>query len=101
LLLIIIATPSSWSLHAASVIVLLSSIYLYFAVLLFRSGWMWLWSFHIAVPFVLGVATGFQHYGIWQKAIICYFFVAAAIHEDVIKRWTVPDSAITTRQVGI
>lgn len=86
LLLIVVATPSGWPLHDASAIVLLTSIHIYFAVVLYRAGHPLLMMIHLSVPLVLGIATGFQSYGIWQKGMISYFIIAAVVHHDLLKR---------------
>ncbi len=86
LLLIVAATPCGWALHKASAIVLLASIYLYFSVELYRSGRPLLMLIHLSVPIVLAVVTRFQSYGLWQKALIVYFVVAATVHHDLVKR---------------
>jgi hypothetical protein len=86
LLLIVVATPSWWTLHEASAIVLLTSVYTYFSVVLFRSRRYFWMALHLSVPIVVAIATRFQSYGIWQKSIVCYFVVAAVIHHDVLKR---------------
>ena len=78
--------PSEWPLHEASAIVLLASIYTYFAVVLYRAGRPLLMMIHLSVPLVLAIVTRFQSYGMWQKWMICYFILAAVVHHDVLKR---------------
>ena len=41
---------------------------------------------HLCAPIVLAVVTGFESYGIWQKALISYFVVAGMIHHHVATR---------------
>jgi hypothetical protein len=41
---------------------------------------------HLCAPLVIAVVTGFESYGIWQKALISYFVVAATIHHHVAMR---------------
>jgi hypothetical protein len=84
LLAIVVATPSWWAIHEASACMLLASVYLYFALLLYRSARPFVW-FHLAMPVLLAVATGFASYGLWQKAFICYFVLAIAVHHHVLK----------------
>jgi hypothetical protein len=86
LLAMVVITPSWWTLHEASAIVLLASVYAYFGVLLYRSQRYVLMVLHLLVPILLTVVTRFQSYGIWQKSTICYFIVALVIHQDILKR---------------
>jgi hypothetical protein len=86
LLLIVVLTPSGWSLHDASALVLLASIYTYFAVVLYRAGHPLLMMIHLSVPIVLAIAARFQSYGIWQKGMISYFVIAAVVHHEVLRR---------------
>jgi hypothetical protein len=85
LLAIAVATPSWWAIHDASAFMLMASVYLYFALLLYRSARPWMWL-HLAMPVLLVVVTGFQSYGLWQKALICYFVLAIAVHHHFVKR---------------
>ncbi len=56
LLLIVVATPSWWTLHEASAIVLLASVYTYFSVVLFRSRRYFWMALHLSVPIVVAIA---------------------------------------------
>jgi hypothetical protein len=84
-LFIIGATPSEWPLHNAAAIVMMVCIVAYFALLLYRADSPLMWI-HLAVPILLTVVTGFQSYGIWQKALICYLIFAAVVHHHLVKR---------------
>ena len=86
LLAIIVATPDYWSFHKAAAMVLLTSIYAYFAMLLYRCERQPLMWLHLSIPLVLAVATGFQSYGMWQKALVCYLILEALIHHHHVKR---------------
>ncbi len=99
LLVIVAATPNGWSLHDASAIVLLVSIYAYFAMLLYRTNRR-LMLLHLSVPLLLAVVSGFQSYGLWQKMLISYFVVAAMVHHHMLTRGAQAPAAvaiITTR----
>jgi hypothetical protein len=85
LLLIVAATPSNWPLHVASAIVMLASLYLYFATVFYRSGRS-LFVLYLCIPLLLVIVTGFRSYGIWQKSMISSFVVAAALHQHMLKR---------------
>jgi hypothetical protein len=84
-LLIIGATPSDWPLHNAAAVVMMVCIVAYFALLLYRADSPLMWA-HLAVPILLAVATGFQSYGFWQKALICYLVLATVLHHHLVKR---------------
>ena len=90
LLAIIVATPDYWSLHKAAAMVLLTSVYAYFAMLLYRSERQPLMWLHLSIPLVLAVATGFQSYGMWQKALVGYLILTAIIHLHCVKRYSRP-----------
>jgi hypothetical protein len=85
LLAIVVATPAWWAIHGASALMLLACVYLYFALLIFRTARPLVWA-HLAMPVLLAVVTGFQSYGLWQKAFICYFVFAIAVHHHFVKR---------------
>jgi hypothetical protein len=85
LLAIAVATPIGWTLHDASAVVLLASVYAYFALLLQKRSRL-LMLMHLSVPIALAVLTGFQSYGIWQKALVGYFVSGIAVHQHVVKR---------------
>jgi hypothetical protein len=85
ILLIIGATPSHWPLHKAAAAVLMLCTLAYFALLLYRANSPLIWA-HLAVPLLLAVLTGFQSYGLWQKAVICYIVLAAVVHHHLAKR---------------
>ncbi len=99
LLLIVSATPIGWSLHDSSAIVLLVSIYAYFAILLHRSSRR-LMLLHLSVPILLAGVIGFQSYGIWQKGLISYFVVAAMVHHHVVTRGAQAPAAADPRELG-
>jgi hypothetical protein len=86
LLLIIVATPSWGTLHNLAALMLLFSMFLYYAVLLYRTGSRPFLVIHLAAPILLATAFHFQSYGIWQKSLISYFVVAAVIHHHIATR---------------
>lgn len=84
LLLFVAFSPTRWLFHRTSAFMLLGCAYLFFAIHL-RHNRQWL-LVHLCVPIVLAAVTGFQSYGIWQKALIGYFVVAGTIHHHVATR---------------
>jgi hypothetical protein len=89
-LLIVASTSSTGLLHVCMAFVMLSMVYAYYGVLLYRARSALLMA-HLAVPILLAAATQLQSYGIWQKSLISYFIVAGVIHHHmVIRRWRTP-----------
>ena len=86
LLLIVVATPSWGGLHNLTALMLLFSMFAYYAVLLYRAGSRFFLALHLAVPVLIAVAFHFQSYGIWQKALISYFVAAAVVHCHIATR---------------
>lgn len=84
-LLIVAATPSSGTLHADCAFILLGSMFAYYSILLYRSSRPWMFV-HLSIPILLAVAIGFRGYGVWQKALISYFVIAAVVHHHVVRR---------------
>jgi len=84
-LLIVAATLSTGTLHNVGAFILLGSMFAYYAILLYRSSRPWMFV-HLSVPILLAVAIGFRSYGIWQKALISYFVIAAVVHHHVVRR---------------
>jgi hypothetical protein len=86
LLLIVVATPSPGLLHNLTALLILASLFMYYAVLLYRAGARPYLIIHLAVPILLAAVFRFHSYGIWQKALIGYFIVAAVIHAHIATR---------------
>ncbi len=86
LLLVIVATPSWGILHNLTALALLFSMFAYYAVLLSRAGSRFFLAIHLVVPVLIAVVFHFESYGIWQKALISYFVVAAVIHHHITTR---------------
>lgn len=84
LLLFVTLSPDRWLFHRVSAFMLLGCAYLFFAIHLRNSRPVML--IHLCAPIAIAVLTGFQSYGIWQKALISYFVVAATIHHHVATR---------------
>lgn len=84
LLLFVAVSPNRWLFHRVSAFTLLGCAYVFFAIHLRNNRPLML--LHLCAPFALAVATGFQSYGIWQKALISYFVVAGTIHHHVAMR---------------
>jgi hypothetical protein len=82
LLLFVAVSPNRWMFHRASAFTLLVCAYVFFAIQLHRSNRP-LMLIHLCAPILLAVVTGFESYGIWQKALIGYFIVVATIHHHV------------------
>jgi hypothetical protein len=83
LLTAVMATPSFSVLHHLCALLLMLLLFVYYAVLLHRAGGHWLFS-HLAIPFLLVGATQFHSYGLWQKAFILYFVLAALAHHHLL-----------------
>lgn len=80
LLVIVAVTPSNDADHVLCSFVLLSLLFIYYAVVLYRGGSLWLIP-HVAVPLVLSIAIPpLYSYGPWQKSLIIYFVVVANLH---------------------
>jgi hypothetical protein len=84
LLLFVAVSPNRWMFHRASAFTLLGCAYLFFAIHLRSNRPLML--IHLCAPIAIAVATGFQSYGIWQKALISYFVVAGTVHHHVATR---------------
>jgi hypothetical protein len=85
LLLIVALTPSLDGLHLVCSLLLLSLLFGYYAVLLYRAGSVWI-AVHLPMPIVLLLATYPHGYGLWQKAFIVYLVLASAIHHHLVGR---------------
>jgi len=86
LLLFVSVSPNRWMFHRVSAFTLLGCAYLFFSIQLRNNRPLLL--MHLCAPIVLAVLTGFESYGIWQKALISYFVVVATIHHHVATRDT-------------
>jgi hypothetical protein len=84
MLLVAAVSPNTWMLHRFSAGMLLVCAYVFFAIQLRRN--RPLMFVHLCAPIALAVVTGFDSYGIWQKAVISYFVVVATIHHHVATR---------------
>ncbi len=83
MLLIVAATPSTGLLHAIFSFALLAMIFAHFAILLYLESSLWLLA-HLLVPAILMFAARYQSYGVWQKGLIVYFVIAAAIRHHFL-----------------
>jgi hypothetical protein len=84
LLLFVAVSPNRWLFHRVSAFTLLGCAYVFFAIQLRNNRQLML--LHLCAPLALAVVTGFQSYGIWQKALISYFVVVGTIHHHVATR---------------
>ena len=84
LLFFVAVSPNRWMFHRVSAFTLLGCAFLFFAIHLRKNRPLML--MHLGAPLALAVATGFQSYGIWQKALISYFVIAGTIHHHVATR---------------
>jgi len=84
LLLFVAVSPNRWMFHRVSAFTLLGCAYIFFAIHLRKN--LPLMLIHLCAPIVVAVVTGFESYGIWQKALISYFVVAGTIHHHVATR---------------
>jgi hypothetical protein len=86
ILLIVVATPSWELVHNLAALALLATLFMYYAVLLYRDAARpWL-IIHLLIPIVLAVILRFQSYGVWQKSLISYYVLAAMIHLHLVTR---------------
>jgi hypothetical protein len=99
LLLAVAATPSEGSFHLFCSVLLLLLVFGYYALVLFRAGTLCLFI-HLAVPVALALATCFHSYGIWQKAIVAYFVLAAVLHDHILGRERARYRASVRRKAG-
>jgi hypothetical protein len=83
LLLTVALTPSRNGFHLFCSLFLLSLLFGYYAVLLYRAEPIFL-ILHLIVPLALAFAIQFDSYGLWQKSIISYFVFLAALHHHVL-----------------
>ncbi len=83
MLLVVAATPSTGLLHAILSFALLVLIFAHFAILLYLESSFWLLA-HLLVPAILMFAARYQSYGVWQKGLIVYFVIAAAIRHHFL-----------------
>jgi hypothetical protein len=86
LLLFVAVSPNRWMFHRVSAFTLLGCAYVFFAIHLRNNRPLML--IHLCAPIVLAVVTGFESYGIWQKALISYFVVVGTIHHHLATRET-------------
>ena len=91
LLLFVAVSPNRWLFHRVSAFTLLGCAYVFFAIHLRNSRPAML--VHLCAPIALAIVTGFQSYGIWQKALISYFVIAGTIHHHVVTREVRGDAA--------
>jgi hypothetical protein len=91
LLLFVALSPNRWMFHRVSAFTLLGCTYVFFAIHLRQN--LPLMLIHLTAPIVLAVVTGFESYGIWQKALISYFVVVGTIHHHVATRAMRGDTA--------
>jgi hypothetical protein len=84
LLLFVAVSPNRWMFHRASAFTLLACAYIFFAMPFRHNRRLML--MHLCAPIVLAVVTGFESYGIWQRALISYFIVVGTIHHHVTTR---------------
>lgn len=85
LLAVVAMTPSDNGLHLNFALLLLAYVYVFYGLLLHRSGHPLLTA-HLAAPIILAVATRVQTYGVFQKCLILYFVLAAVIHHHAVSR---------------
>jgi len=78
LLVMVAVSPNGWMFHRVMAFSLLACSYGFFAIQLRKNRPLML--VHLCAPILLAVATGFESYGIWQKALISHFVVVATIH---------------------
>ena len=84
LLLFVTLSPNRWLFHRVSAFTLLGGAYVFFAIHLRNNRPVMF--IHLCAPIALAFVTGFQSYGIWQKALISYFVVAGTIHHHFAMR---------------
>jgi hypothetical protein len=85
LLLLVAVTPSQGSFHILCSLGLLLLVFSHYGLLLYRAENFW-WFIHLALPVALALATCFHSYGVWQKSLIAYLVLAAAVHHHLLVR---------------
>ena len=79
LLSFVALSPSFDSVHIVASLVLLTLVFVYYAVRLYRAGSLWLFA-HLAAPVVIGAAAvPILSYGVVQKSLILYFVFAVNV----------------------
>jgi hypothetical protein len=86
LLAVVAATPSLNGDHELCSFILLGILYLYYAALLYSARSVWL-AAHLPVPVALLLLTRAHSFGLWQKALILYFLLAATAQHHVLTDW--------------
>ena len=84
ILLMAAFSPNRWMLHRGSAGLLLVCTYVFLAMELRNN--RPLMYLHLSAPIALAALTGFESYGLWQKALISYFVVVATFHHHVAMR---------------
>jgi hypothetical protein len=84
LLVLVAVTPSQDTFHLLLSLLLLTALFGYFAVVLYRragGGWFVL---HLSLPLLLVALTRCHSYGLWQKSLILYFLLAANVQHHLL-----------------
>jgi len=84
LLLIVALTPSLAEYHLICSLVLMSLLFLYYALLIYYWKPLIL-NLHLAMPVVLVLVTQLHSYGAWQKTFIVYFLLLMNAHFCVLR----------------
>lgn len=87
MLALVAATPSTDSVHTTFAVTAMAMMFIYYAVLLYRSDCLFWLVMHLLTPSILMLASRLESYGIWQKAMIVYFLAATVIHQHLLAQW--------------
>jgi hypothetical protein len=87
LLGVVAATPSEDALHTTCALAAMAMMFVYYAVLLYRSDSLFWLVIHLLTPSVLMMASQLESYGIWQKGMILYFLTATVMHQGLMAQW--------------
>lgn len=101
LLAAIAATPSNDATHLECAAVAMAMMFVYYAVLLYRSDQMFWLIMHLLMPSVLMMAARYESYGVWQKSLILYYLAAAVIHQHFLAQWLPKRKHGKTKRVRI
>lgn len=89
LLIVVASTPSADFDHLFVAMVLLLSVYIYYAFLFHRLGSRWFWV-HLLAPVLIGMLLQWHSYGLWQKSLIVYFVATMNAQYYAFKSWQRP-----------
>lgn len=97
LFVLVAVTPSTAGFHHLCSLLLLGTLFLYYALLLRASDSPWLLG-HLAVPILLAMVTQLHSYGLWQKSLVVYFLMLANVRRALIRSQPVSPEPLPYRR---